>query len=342
MNCYFSCVTGSRQNGIRLIPGPFLSVNTKYRRLNMRKSMVIAIIVCAAFTAQLFAVGEARITGKVIDPNDEPLEGVTITVESATGAKTFKTTGKTKKDGTFAFFLIDGTIEYKFTYEKEGFGPYQETMKLQLVPGKNDRTIRLGGPQATTDLAEAAPVAVDPATLAYNEGVGLWNSGNEAGAIAKVEEAVALNDALTAGHIALTKMYSKAKNWDKVIVAGNKALEVDSDQPEIAAFLADAYDKKGDKAKAAEFRKKAPANPAALFNEAARSINAGKDTEAEGYLKKALAADENFAQAHYELGMVYARLGKNADAAAHLEAYLRIEPTGKDAPTAKEMLTYVK
>ncbi len=308
----------------------------------MRKSMMIAIIVCAAFTAQMFAVGEARISGKVLDPNDNPLEDVSITVESATAAKNFKTTGKSKKDGSFAFFLIDGTIEYKFTYEKEGFGPYQETMKLKLVPEKNERTIRLGGQQMTSATAEAVPVAADPATIAYNEGVALWNSGDEPGAIAKIEEAVKLNDALTAGHIALAKMNSKAKNWDKVIVAGNKALEVDSDQPEIAALLADAYDKKGDKAKAAEFRKKAPANPSALFNEAARSINAGKDSEAEGYLKQALAADENFAQAHYELGMVYARLGKNADAKSHLEAYLKLEPSGKDAPTAKEMLTYVQ
>lgn len=310
----------------------------------MRKSMVIALVVCAAFTAQLFAVGEARITGTVLDSEDKPIEGATVTVESATEAKNFKTSAKTKKNGTFAFFLIDGTIEYKFTYEKEGFGPYQETMKLTLVPGQNERTIRLGGPQVTTTtgVAAAAPADADPATLAYNEGVALWNKGDEAGAIAKIEQAVGLNDGLTAGYIALTRMYSKAKSWDKVIVAGNKALEVDSDQPEIAAFLADAYDKKGDKTKAAEFRKKAPANPAALFNEAARSINAGKDTEAEGYLKQAIAADENFAQAHYELGMVYARLGKNADAKAHLEAYLKIEPAGKEAPTAKEMLAYVQ
>jgi tetratricopeptide (TPR) repeat protein len=306
----------------------------------MRKSMVMALLVCAAFATQLLAVGEARLTGKVVDPSGKPLEGVTITA-TATEEINWEQSTKTKKDGTFAFFIIRGTIPYKFTFEKDGFGTYEEVIKLQLVPAKNDRTFTLGTNQVATT-TEAAPAQADPATLAYNEGVALWNKGEEAAAIAKIEEAVGLNDSLTAGHIALAKMYGKTKNWDKAIVAGNKALEVDSDQPEIAAVLAEAYEKKGDKAKAAEFRKKAPANPAALFNEAARMINAGNDAGAEGYLKQALAADEKFAQAHYELGMVYARLGKNAEAKTHLQAYLDLEPKGKDAPTAKEMLTYVQ
>ena len=34
--------------------------------------------------------------------------------------------------------------------------------------------------------------------------------------------------------------------------------------------------------------------------------------------------------------------GKNADAKTYLEKYLAIDPNGKDAATAKEMLKYVK
>ena len=40
--------------------------------------------------------------------------------------------------------------------------------------------------------------------------------------------------------------------------------------------------------------------------------------------------------------MLYVRAGKNAEAREALTKYLEIEPTGKDAPTAKEMLKYVK
>lgn len=305
----------------------------------MRKSMVMALLVCAAFATQLLAVGEARLTGKVVDPAGKPLEGVKVTA-TATEEITWEQSVKTKKDGTFAFFIIRGTVPYNFKFEKDGYGTYEEVIKLKLVPEKNDRTFTLGGTQVVP--TEAAPASADPATIAYNEGVAHWNKGEEAAAIAKIEEAVALNADLTAGHIALAKMYGKTKNWDKAIAAGNKALEIDSDQPEINAIMAEAYASKGDKAKAAEYRKKAPANAPALFNEAARLINSGNDAEAEGLLKQAIAADAKFAKAHYELGMVYARLGRNPEAKTHLEAYLQLEPNGSEAATAKEMLSYVK
>jgi tetratricopeptide (TPR) repeat protein len=108
------------------------------------------------------------------------------------------------------------------------------------------------------------------------------------------------------------------------------------------AILATAYAKTGDKAKAKEFGSKAPANPPALFNDAAKLINEGNDKEAEPLLKRACEADPAFAQAHYELGMVYVRTGNAAGAKEHLQKYLELEPSGKDAPVAKEMLKYVQ
>ena len=59
-------------------------------------------------------------------------------------------------------------------------------------------------------------------------------------------------------------------------------------------------------------------------------------------LKGAIAANDKFAQAYYELGMIYVRTQKNADAKVNLKKYLELEPNGKDAATAKEMLSYVK
>ena len=40
--------------------------------------------------------------------------------------------------------------------------------------------------------------------------------------------------------------------------------------------------------------------------------------------------------------MVYLRAGKMADAKTSLETYLKLDPKGKDADTAKETLKYLK
>jgi len=55
-----------------------------------------------------------------------------------------------------------------------------------------------------------------------------------------------------------------------------------------------------------------------------------------------VAVDEKFAVAWYELGMVHVRAGKSAEAKAELTKYLELEPKGKDAATAKEMLGYLQ
>jgi tetratricopeptide (TPR) repeat protein len=110
----------------------------------------------------------------------------------------------------------------------------------------------------------------------------------------------------------------------------------------MAGILYDAYAASGNAAKAAEYKKKMPANPSVLFNDAARLINAQKDGEAEPLLKQAIAADDKFAPAYYELGMIYVRSGKNAEAKANLQKYLDLAPTGRDVATAKEMLNYLK
>ena len=119
-------------------------------------------------------------------------------------------------------------------------------------------------------------------------------------------------------------------------------LELDTDNQDMFTVLAESYTAKGDKTKAAEYRKKLPADPTTMFNDAAHLINSGKDAEAEPLLKGAIAANDKFAAAYYELGMLYVRVQKNADAKTNLKKYLELEPNGKDAATAKEMLNYVK
>jgi tetratricopeptide (TPR) repeat protein len=308
----------------------------------MRRTLALSLMTLLLVTANAFALTEARLTGKVIDrETKQPIPNAVVTVEAVEG-KNLKQTFKVKKDGNYAVFLLDGTIRYKITWSAEGYPYYSETIKLKIGE-PNLKDIELSKAVAA-DAQTVAPVVAkpDPSVAAYNEAAALANEGKIAEAIAKMEEAIVAKPDLTAAHMALAKLYARDKQWDKAIASAKKGLEVDNEDTGMWQVLYAAYTAKGDKKAAEEAKTKLPANASSLFNDAAKAINAGKDADAEPLLKQAIAADESFAIAYYELGMLYVRAQKNADAKANLEKYLALDPNGKDAATAKEMLKYVK
>ncbi|MFL6244636.1 MAG: tetratricopeptide repeat protein [Thermoanaerobaculia bacterium] len=312
----------------------------------MRRSLTLSLIASFFLTANLFAVGQARMTGKVLDAaTKEPIENAVVKLE-ATSGKTVKLEEKARKGGTFTVFVLDGTLKYKFTVSAPGYDSYEEVIKMGLGETNiRDFLLYKAGtsPGAAPAPGQPAPAVAkaDPAIELYNAGAALSNSGDTAGALTKFQEAVALKPDLTAGWMALAKVAVKEKKYQVAVDAAKKALEIDDEDSDMWLALYQSYTALGDKANAAIAEKKMPANASKLFNEAARLINEGKDAEAEASLKRAVEVDEKFAVAWYELGMVYVRAGKSAEAKAALTKYLELDPKGKDAATAKEMLGYL-
>jgi tetratricopeptide (TPR) repeat protein len=308
----------------------------------MRRTLTLSLIMSLFVAANLFAVGEARMSGKVLDAmTKEPIEGAVLKIE-ATSGKTVKLEQKARKDGSYAVFVLDGTLKYKFVVSAPGYAPYEEVIKMKL----GETTIRdfplLKEGTAPPGAAVPAGPVSDPAVEAFNAGAALSNSGDTAGALVKFEEAVALKPELTAGWMALAKVAAKEKKYEKAVTAAKKALEIDDEDVDMWTVLYQSYTGLGDKANAAIAEKKLPANASKLFNDGARLVNEGKAAEAAEAFQRAVAIDDKFARAWYELGIVYVGLGKNAEAREALNKYLGLEPNGKDAGTAKEMLIYVK
>jgi tetratricopeptide (TPR) repeat protein len=309
----------------------------------MRKTAALCLFAIMAAAGNAFAGAEARMAGKVTDSvTKAPITNAVITVVS-TGSRNFKAEYKSDKNGEYRILLVDGTLRYDFTFAAPGYQTYTENMKLKLGDA-TIRDIQLDPAAAVRPAAAAAPAEkkVDPSVVAFNEGAALFNEGKHAEAIAKFEAAVAAKPDLIAGWEALAKSYLNIKNYPKAIESANKALEIDPEETAMYTILFNAYTATGDKAKAAEAKAKMPADAGILFNDAAKLINSGKDSAAEALLKQAVVANDKFGPAYYELGMIYVRAGKNAEAKANLEKYLELEPNGKDASTAKEMLKYVK
>ena len=308
----------------------------------MRRQIALSLVLILAAAGNAFAGAEARMAGKVLDgASKQPIPNALVKFEAIEG-KTVRNEVKTKADGKFAVFVLDGSIRYKFTVTAPGYDPVEETLKLALggTTDKNWELYKTG--TAVVESKTGTVVKTDPSVIAYNEGASLANAKDYPAAIAKFEEAVALKPELTAAWMALAKTYLRQKEYDKAIVAADKALAIDDSDNDMNSVMQQAYAAKGDKANAEKYAAKLPKNAAALYNDAAKRINAGDDAAAETLLEQAVAADASFALAHYELGMVYARTGKNAQAKAALAKYLELDPNGPNASTAKDMMNYLK
>ena len=309
----------------------------------MRKTAALCLLALMAVAGNAFAAAEGRMAGHIIDAvTKNPVPDVAILIVS-TGGRSFKAEAKGDKNGEYRLLVVDATLPYKITFSAPGYVPTEENIKLKLNDILN-KDIEL----VPNSAAQAAPAKgdtggkPDPGVLAFNEGANLFNEGKYAESAAKFEEAVTAKPGLMAAWEGLAKAATAMKNYPKAIEAANKALAIDPEETSMYSILFEAYTATGDKAKAAEVKAKMPADAAVLFNDAAKLINSGKDADAEPLLKQAIAANDKFAPAYYELGMLYVRMQKNADAKTNLQKYLELEPTGKDAGTAKEMLKYVQ
>ena len=305
------------------------------------RRLAICLFAIAAVAANAFAGTEARMAGKITDSvTKQPIPTATITLVSA-GARNFKADFKAEKDGSYRVLVIDGTLPYKVTFAAPGYQTVEDQMKLKIGEVTQHDVELVPASAAAAVAAPAAEAKPDPAVVAYNAGAQSFNAGDYAEAAKKFREAVTAKPDLTAGWQALARTTIQLKDYPTAIEAANKSLAVDADDAEMYSVLYAAYTATGDTAKAAEAKKKMPANAVSLFNDAAKMINAGKDADAEPLLKQAISVDDKFAQAYYELGMLQVRAGKNAVAKTNLQKYIELDPSGKDVSTAKEMLKYI-
>jgi tetratricopeptide (TPR) repeat protein len=79
--------------------------------------------------------------------------------------------------------------------------------------------------------------------------------------------------------------------------------------------------------------------PRAWFYHCVASFDAGHVDAAEKSARRTIEEDKEhgFPRAEYLLGVVLARRGESAEAAAHLRSFLRLAPDGADAGRARQL-----
>ncbi len=317
----------------------------------MRTTIRIAAALTAFLGAgYLYAGAQCRLLGVVTDSAGKPLEGVNITVTTPS-LTSFKLAIKTDAKGSYGTLLSDCTMPYHFRFEKEGYAPSEQDKKIPIGDmGKIDlklmKTSEVAARAAPGAPAPPPPSANDESIEAYNAGVEALNAGDKAVAEARFLEAAKKNPDLPAAWLALTQISQEKKDWAKVVDYGQKATDLDPSLTNIYAVMAEASrqlgDKKGVEEWTARYAEANPDSPEILYNKGIDLYNKGKMKDAEGALTKAVEAKPDFALAHFWLGMAAFNQNKKAPAREHLQKYLELDPNGKEAGTAKEILPLVK
>ncbi len=302
-----------------------------------------AVLAFFLLPATLNGQQQGRITGKVTDGKGESQADVKITITTKFIGN-FKLELKTGKDGKWGTILNDATMLYHYRFEKEGFIPWEQDKKVP-IGGSEVLDVQL---LTQTQAIEKGVVkqVEDPFTTTYNAAVEAYQAGDFEAAFAKAQEAIKLGpDKAIAYNLGAT-IALKKKDWNNTIALGEKSLALEPDNTSLVGMLMDAYRAKGDKAKAAEYEKKYiaanPDQPEVLYNQAVELYNKNDFKGAEPLLRKVIEGKPDFAKAHYLLGMSCVNLNKIPDMKKHLSEYLKLDPKGADAGTAKEMLDAFK
>jgi len=189
---------------------------------------------------------------------------------------------------------------------------------------------------------------------------GLFDSGKYEEAITKylavAEKLEGSDQSCARCYVKAGEAYVKLKKTEEALRAFVKATEIDENLAEAYSQLASLYNGMGKlddaakmSAKANELMAKSPAggDPIALYNQGVILWNGGKGAEARDAFAKAVKADPKNAKAQYYLGLTTFSTaaggdGKMTDARAPLQEYLRLDPNGEFAESAKALLAAIK
>lgn len=180
----------------------------------------------------------------------------------------------------------------------------------------------------------------------YNQGATASQKGDWATALAKFNEAAALDPTLAEVHSGMASVYYNQAKFAEALAAAEKALSL---KPGMAAglrsrFLALDGLGKGPEAAAAWDAYRVVDGKGALdlmVRRAETDFKDGNMAAAEAALNRVLSIDAENPDAHLQLGLVLSG-SDAAKAKAHLQKFLQLAPNHPEVQTAKDILEYLK
>jgi tetratricopeptide (TPR) repeat protein len=300
---------------------------------------VAAVILALSIAAPALAQS-TLVRGKVIDAKQQPLTGVSITIESLDGSGR-KLTTKTDRKGEFVQLLTASGM-YRITATDPKIGTASNDTRVVL--GKaSEMTIVLAPSTAANDAAKAAELK-----KIFEDGVNASRANQHDAAIEKFSAALVMSPGCFDCQFNIGVALMAKKDEKAAEEAWKKALEIKADYAEALNALSTLYNNQKRFDEAAEMSAKAAAagggagNADATFNQGIILWNQGKIADAKVKFEETIKMNASHADAHYQLGMALLNEGKLADAVTEFETYVKLAPEGQYATQGKGMIAPLK
>ena len=298
-------------------------------------AVILALSIAAPALAQ-----STLVRGKVIDAKQQPLQGITILVESLDGSGR-KLTTKTDRKGEFVQLLTSSGM-FRITATDPKIGSASNDTRVVL--GKvSEMTIVLAPTTAANDAAKAADLK-----KVFEEGVNASRANQHDAAIEKFNAALAISPACFDCQFNIGVALMAKKDEKAAEEAWKKALEMKADYGEALNALSTLYNnqKRFDEAAAMSAKAAAAGGGAgsadATFNQGIILWNQGKIADAKAKFEETIKMNAAHPEAHYQLGMALLNEGKLAEAVGEFETYVKLAPEGQYATQAKGMIAQLK
>ena len=302
---------------------------TEHRRTAWLLALILAVPGLAS------AARQGRLIGKVVDPEGNPIPGVTVTTTSPDIAD-FEEVMITNEKGIFKIDFDRLFVVYHYRFEKVGYltveadqtWRYQGTMrhKFPMQPGEM--------PSAD---APPPPSTSAPAILAFNDGVYAYEADDYPAARAKLEEAVGFDPALLLAWELLSEVHLGLEDYQEAAEAAEKAIALGSTEESVLRSRWEAYRNLGDEAKTAEAQEdldkigRLTEEAKRIYNEGVALSKAGDEEGAFTKFQDALEADPNLQVALLGLATAALKIDRDEEAAAAAETILDEDPEHEQA-----------
>ncbi len=322
----------------------------------------VILIVSGLFLAPGIMAQNRMIRGKVVNDKNEPVDGAKITIMLMAGKRDYNVSSN--KKGEYMHMNIP-TGNYRVICRAPGYDPYLlENFSPRIGDNVVDITLKPGNPdlklpfelspedqermrqQAAKDEARAK-MAVE-IKAAFEAGRALAEQNNFEGAVVEYKKALekAPDEPVVLANLAAAQ--TKLGLNDEALVNYQKAAEASPSDGAIWTNIGVLLGKLGKVEESKEaFKKAASLSPGSaaqnFYNLGATMVNSGQSKDAAEAFRQAIAADANYAEAYYQLGLCLSSDPSTVgEAVQMLEKYVQIGKDATNVDVAKQLITVLK